>query len=200
MIWRCPIAQRNVGQGSAAQVTSIRPKIPLHYSSRPQSTAPIPYRPDGRGESNECLGRPRKLTHGGNFATKSTVSQNSIRRSECESQRGENRALRMRLRYPPPEDPLGPTEVCSGDAVRLETLGCTYLESAEVMANSAAWNHIHSEMMRLRRVYRNPRYMHHWEEYRDAYKNYIGAARDPPPLKTVSSVCASYRLTERFWW
>ena len=78
-------------------------------------------------------------------------------------------ALWARLRYPAPDGPFGPTADFSDDAIRSATLGSTYLEVAEIMGNSAARHHLHSEMMRMRRVYRNPLYAHRWQDYRDAY-------------------------------
>ena len=54
-------------------------------------------------------------------------------RAECATQREEARSLWMRLSYPTPDDPFGPSEGFSEDAIRLATLGCTYLELAEVV-------------------------------------------------------------------
>ena len=59
-------------------------------------------------------------------------------------------ALRMRLRLPTPDGPFDPTEGFIDDAIHLSTLGCTYLEIAEVMGKSAERQHLHSVTMRLR--------------------------------------------------
>ena len=84
----------------------------------------------------------------------------------------------MRLRFPTPEGPFGPTDGFRDDAIRLSTLGFTFLELAEEIGNSAARQHSHSEMIRLRTLYRDFRYMHHWQEYRDAYEAYVHQIRD----------------------
>ena len=97
---------------------------------------------------------------------------------ECESHREEAMAFWAHLRYPTPEGPFCPTTDFGDGAIRLVTLGITYLELAEIMGNSAARQHLHSDMMRLRHVYRYPRYMHRWQEYRDAYKAYLDMMLD----------------------
>ena len=113
-----------------------------------------------------------------NFRLMSAVNENVRRRAECISQRNEARALWMRLRFPTPEDTFDHTEGFIAEAVMLSTLGFTFLDLAEEIGNSAARQHLHAEMMRLRTVYRNYRYMHHWAEYRDAYESYVDQIRE----------------------
>ena len=96
-------------------------------------------------------------------------------------------ALWMRLRYPTPEDPFDPTDGFSEEAVRLAALGCTYLELAEVMGNSAERHHLHRETLRQRAVHGNQSYMHHWGEYREAYAVYRMQLRDMFPTEADRS-------------
>ena len=84
----------------------------------------------------------------------------------------------MRLRFPSPDDPFDPTEGFSDDAIRLATLGYTFLELAEEIGNSAARHHLRAEMMRLGAVHRYFRFTHHWVGYRDAYEAYVHQMRD----------------------
>ena len=109
------------------------------------------------------------------------VSENVRIRAECVTKRGESRSLWMRLRYPAPEDPFGPTEGFSEDAVRLAILGCTYLELAEIMGNSVARQHLHRELLRERVSRASPHFMNHRQGYRDAYESYQRHLRDFPP-------------------
>ena len=76
---------------------------------------------------------------------------------------------------------LVPTEGFSVDAIRLATLGFTFLELDGEIGNSAARQHFRGEMIRLRTLYRDFRYAHHWEEYRDAYEAYVHQIRDFHP-------------------
>ena len=101
----------------------------------------------------------------------SSVNGNVRKRPDCVSQRNEATALWVRLRFPTPEGPCGPTEGCIDDAIRLATLGYAFLELAEEVGNSAARQHLRAEVVRLRSAYRNFRYMHHWAEYRGAYES-----------------------------
>ena len=101
----------------------------------PQSTALLPYTQIGEGGTAMCRRRPMVLTPGENFQIKSQVSENVRRRAECTAQR-EARSLWMRLRYQTHEDPFDPTDGFIDDAVRLATLGRTYLEISEIMGNS----------------------------------------------------------------
>ena len=89
----------------------------------------------------------------------------------------------MGLRYPTPEDPLGPTDGFSGDSIRLATLGCTYLELAEAMGNSAARQHLRREMISQRGLRNDPFFTSHRQEYRDAYSDYRRLLRDFYPTE-----------------
>ena len=163
--------------------TSFHPVLPLPEHDAQPTTALSPYQPVGGTGNAPCLRRPRRLTPGENFRLMSSVNENVRKRAERTSQRNEARALWMRLRFPTPEDPFGPTEGFSDDAIRLATLGCTFLELSEEIGNSSARHQLHAEMMRLRSVYRIFFcYMHHWAEYRDAYESYVNQIREffPP--------------------
>ena len=111
------------------------------------------------------------------------VSENARKRAECVAQREEARSLWMRLRYPTPDDPFGPTDGFIGDAIRLATSGRTYLELAEVMGNSAARQHLRREMIRQRGMRKGPFFMSRWQEYRDAYSDYQRLLRDFYPTE-----------------
>ena len=162
----------------AGNATSFHPVLPLPENDEQPTTVLLPYQPvEGNGNA-PCLRRPRRLTPEENFRLMASVNENVRRRAECASQRNEARALWMRLRFPTPDDPFDPTEGFSDDAIRLAILGYTFLELAEEVGNSAARQHLHAEMMRLRSVNRNFRYMHHWAEYRDAYASYVNQIRE----------------------
>ena len=162
--------------------TVFHPVLPLPGDNAPPSTALLPYKPVDGAENAPCLRRHRRLTPGENSRLVATVNENVRRRAERVSRRNEARALWMRLRFPTPGDPFGPIEDFSDDAIRLATLGFTFFELAEEIGDSAARHHLHAEMMRLRTLYRDFRYMHHWKEYRDAYETYVNQMRDfyPP--------------------
>ena len=108
--------------------TSFHPVLPLPENDEHPMTALLPYQPmEGQGNV-PCLRRPRRLTPEENFRLMSSVNENVRKRAECVSQRNEARALWMRLRFPTPDDPFDPTEGFSDDAIRLATLGYTFLE------------------------------------------------------------------------
>ena len=126
------------------------------------------------------------------------MSGNARKRADCVAQREEARSLWMRLRYPTPEDPFGPKEVFSEDAARLATLGCTYIELADVMGNSAARQHLHLEMIRERRIRNTPHFANRWQAFRESYENYQRILRDfIRPLNDGDCLFApDFRLTE----
>ena len=88
-----------------------------------------------------------------------------------------------RLRFPNPGDPFGPTEGFVENAIRLPTLGYTYLELSEIMGNSAARQHIHREMANRGTLRGNPHFANHWAEYRESYAGYKRQLRDFPHQK-----------------
>ena len=177
----------NDGERRMSNISSSHPTIHLpDENAQGRPTALIPYCPVVGHGSPPCLRRPRRLTPEGNFAIITTVSENVRKRSKRPSQRGEARALWMRLRHPTPEGPFGPTAGFSDAAVRLAILGRTYLELAVSMDNSAARKHIQSGMLGLRDVQRNPLYMRHWRGFRNAYESYLETAKDFPILQAVS--------------
>ena len=93
----------------------------------------------------------------------------------------EDRDFRMRLRYHAPEGPIGPTEGFIGDAIRLEAIGfCTYLDLAGSMGNSAGRKKS-TQKWRGSGNYTKTQDMNRWEEYSDAYANYIETVRDTHP-------------------
>lgn len=89
-----------------------------------------------------------KPSPGRNFAIIPTDSENVRRLEERAIQREEARALWMRL--------IGHTAGFIDDALRLATLGCTCLELAEIIGNSAARQHRHGETMRIRNSEKQP--------------------------------------------
>ena len=143
----------------------------------------LPYAQLGADGVTTVRRRPRQLTPEENFTIVARVSGNVRKRAECVAQREEARSLWMRLRYPTPEDPFDPTDGFSEDAVRLETLGCTYLELSDVMGNSAARQHLHREMVRQRGIRNGPFFTGHWQEYREAYSSYQRLLRDFYPTE-----------------
>ena len=143
----------------------------------------LPYAQLGADGVTTVRRRPRQLTHEENFTIVARVSENVRKRADCVEQRKEARSPWARLRYPTPEDPFDPTDGFSEDAVRLATLGCTYLELAEVMGNSAARQHLHREMIRQRGIRNDPFFMGHWEEYREACSSNQRLLRDFYPTE-----------------
>ena len=174
----------------------VRPvlRIPEQEGGRQEREVLLPYTQTGGDGVTTCRRRPRQMTPEENFTIMTRVSENVRMRAECVEQREEARSLWTRLRYPTPGDPFGPTEGFSEDAIRLAPLGCTYLELAEVMGNSASRQHIHREFLRQRGIRNNPRPMGHWQEYRDAYADYQRLLLDffPTTERRWPSVCAGF--------
>ena len=154
----------------------------------------LPYTQIGADGVTTCRRRHRQLAPEANFTIMTRVSGNVRKRAECVAQREAARSLRMRLRCPTPGDPFDHTEGFSEDAIRLETMGCTYLELVDVMGNSASSQHIHRELLRRRGIRNNPHFMGHWREYRDAYADYRRQLRDffPTTERRWPSVCAGF--------
>ena len=156
--------------------------MPVGDNMQPREVL-LPYTQTGDDGVVTCRRRPRQLTPEGNFTIMTRVSGNVRVRAECVAQREEARSLWMRTRYPTPEDPFDPTEGFIEDAIRLATLGCTYLELAEIMGNPAARQHIHRELLRERVRRNDPTFMNHWNEYRAAYADYQRLLRESAPTE-----------------
>ena len=175
-------SERSQPPNARGNERAIRPVIPIPGPNTvSRSAALIPYTHVGEDGSTTCRRRPRNLTPAGNFEIMTHLSENVRKRSECATQRGEAMAVRMRLRYHTPEGPSGPTEGFSGNAIRPAKIGRTYIELAEIMGNSDARQHLRREMIPQRAARNNPHFMHHWEEYRDAYAFYQHHLRDFSP-------------------
>ena len=132
-------------------------------------------------EKAPCLRRPRGLTPG-------EISEET-RRWRCGCVYVSRRLTTH----------FGQTEGFSDDAIRLATLGYTFLELDEEIGNSTARHHLRAEMMLLMTAYRDFRFTHHGAEYRDAYEANVNQMRDCyPPGELNRSVCAGFpALQER---
>ena len=136
-----PRTERGAGEVGATNTTSSRHRIPLpDAANRAQATALFDYTHAGGGNENPRLRRPRGLTPSENCAIASTVNQNVRMRSGCESQRGEARALRMRLWYHTPDFPFVRSERFGDGPIRLKTLGFAYLSLVGIMGGMQRGN------------------------------------------------------------
>ena len=84
----------------------------------------------------------------------------------------------MRLRRTNQEDPIGPAQRRSGDAIRRDTIRYTYMGIAEVNAKAAARQHLRIEMTRLRCATHGRRFPHRLQGFRNEYQEYVQAMRD----------------------